>query len=448
MVENQQTGKAPYQVVMPKLGLIMTEANLLEWFKSDGDQVRKGENLFSFESDKSVVEIESPASGTLQTLVEVGSTVVVQTPIAMIYPEGAEIVIPEVPSVPKQEFQTLGSELAATTKAVAHPQGLRATPKARKTARARGTNLSAVSGTGPRGMIVSADLDALPAAMPTTSIKATPVARKMAKDCGIDLRTVTGSGPGGRITRDDVSATIAALAKGAAPSKAATTPTRSTLPLDGLRGVIAERLSVSWNERPQVTLHSEVDATQLVALRNRNLTPDGQKVSFNAHFTTAAARALAEFPAVNSQLTENGLVHFDKINLGLAIDTERGLVVPVLKDAGKLSLFEIEAGLTDLVDRTLNGKAFPEDFSGGTFTITNLGAFGVDSFTPIINPPEATILGLGRINPKPVVIDDVIGIRQMITLSLSFDHRLIDGAPAARFLQRICELIEEPEKLV
>jgi pyruvate dehydrogenase E2 component (dihydrolipoamide acetyltransferase) len=217
--------------------------------------------------------------------------------------------------------------------------------------------------------------------------------------------------------------------------------------LEGLRGLIAERLSASWNERPQVTLHSEVDATELVAVRNRNLTPTGKKISFNAYFVAAASRALSEFPAVNSQLAESGLVHFDEINIGLAIDTERGLVVPVLRDVAKRSLLGIDAGLSDLVERTMAGKTLPEDFTGGTFTVTNLGAFGVDWFTPIINPPEAAILGLGRIKPKPVAVDGWIGVRPMVTLSLSFDHRLLDGAPAARFLQRICELIENPAYL-
>lgn len=426
---------------MPKLGLIMTEANLLEWFKADGERVEKGENLFSFESDKSIVEIEAPASGSLQKLIETGTTVPVQTPVAMIYPEGAEISTPKGMPAPQQENQTLSLEVAAIPKTLSQLHGLRATPKARKLARALGVDLTSLTGTGPRGMIVTADLDTLPTA---TSIKATPVARIMAADCGIDLREVTGTGPGGRITRDDVSKAIShRISHPASHTPHFAPPTLHPLP--GLRGVIAERLSASWNERPQVTLHSEVDATQLVTLRDRNLTSDGQKVSFNAYFTTAAARALAKFPAVNSQLTENGLVHFNKINIGLAIDTERGLVVPVLKNAEKLSLLEIEAGLTDLVERTLNGKTLPEDFSGGTFTITNLGAFGVDSFTPIINPPEAAILGLGRIIPKPVVNDEMIGIRQMITLSLSFDHRLIDGAPAARFLQCLCQLVEAPK---
>ena len=438
----------PYQVVMPKLGLIMTEANLLEWFKKDGERVEKGELLFSFESDKSVVEIEAPASGTVKTLVDVGTTVAVQTPIAVIYPEG----VPSAIISPEGEPQVNASSEDASKMAVQStvsrdrrvPEGgLSATPKARHLARSRGVDLATIVGSGPRGMIVTADLNTAPVPESQISIKATPVARKMAADCGIDLRTILGSGPGGRITREDVSAAIAALVK---HPPAAPHPLPATLP--GLRGLIAERLSASWNERPQVTLHREVDATELVAVRNRNLTPAGKKISFNAYFFAAASRALAEFPAVNSQLAESGLVHFDAINIGLAIDTERGLVVPVLKDVGKLSLLGIEAGLTDLVERTLSSKTLPEDFSGGTFTITNLGAFGIDSFTPIINPPEAAILGLGRIKAKPVAMDGMLGIRQTVTLSLSFDHRLNDGAPAARFLQRICQLIEAPEKLI
>jgi pyruvate dehydrogenase E2 component (dihydrolipoamide acetyltransferase) len=436
----------PYEVVMPKLGLIMTEANLLEWFIADGERVEKGDILFSFESDKSVVEIESPASGMVQTLVEVGTTVAVKTPIAVIYPEGAEIAAP-VGAVPQKiETESPVPTGVAAPVLTRQTEGLRASPKARKIARTRGIDLSDLTGTGPRGMIVAADLNSVPVSASLAPIKATPVARKMAKDCGVDLRTVSGTGPGGRITRDDVSTAIAALAKSAPADPSPLTP--APLPLTGLRGLIAERLSASWNERPQVTLHSEVDATELVAVRNQNLITAGKKISFNAYFVAAAVRALAEFPAVNSQLTASGLVHFDEINVGLAIETERGLVVPVLKDVGKLSLLGIDTGITEMIMRTLSGKTIPEDFSGGTFTITNLGTFGIDSFTPIINPPEAAILGLGRIKAKPVVIDDMLGIRQMITLSLSFDHRLIDGAPAARFLQRICHLVEAPEKLI
>jgi pyruvate dehydrogenase E2 component (dihydrolipoamide acetyltransferase) len=431
------------KVVMPKLGLIMTEANLLEWHKSDGEYVNKGEPLFSFESDKSAIEIESPASGYVHILVKVGDTVPVNTPVALLYAESGKVAnTQEAPAVVNAGTPLRTRTLQpATNRGV---QGLRATPKARVEARQRGFDLASLVGTGPRGMIVTADLDAVPVSPP---VKATPVAERMAADCGIDLTDLTGTGPGGRITRQDVSLAIAALTAGT-PKTTASSPGKTPLPLDGLRGLIAERLSASWVERPQVTLHSEVDATELVDLRNRKLTPGRRKISFNAFFVAATARALAEFPAINSQLTDKGLVHFDAINIGLAIDIERGLVVPVLKNIGKLSLLDIEAGLSDLVARTIAGKTLPEDFTGGTFTVTNLGGFGVDSFTPIINPPEAAILGIGRIKAKPVAIQGLIGVREMGTLSLSFDHRLVDGAPAARFLQRICFLVENPESLV
>ena len=441
----RMTDKKPYEVVMPKLGLIMTEANLLDWFKSDGERVGKGELLFSFESDKSVVEIESPASGTVRILVEVGTTVPVQTPVAEIHPLGTELLAPKAGVVHQNDGIAQAPETVNPPNVTHQPKGLRATPKARKIARSRGIDLSLIKGTGPRGMAVTADLESAPIPAPT---KATPLARKMAADCGIDLQNLSGTGPGGRITRDDVTAAIAALSKSAQTTVISGSPVRPPIPLDGLRGLIAERLSASWNERPQVTLHSEVDATSLVATRNQNLTPTGNKISFNAYFVAVVTRALSEYPSVNVQLTEIGIHQFKEINVGLAIDTDRGLVVPVLKNAGKLPILEIDSGLTDLVERTLSGKALPEDFIGGTFTVTNLGAFGVDSFTPIINPPETAILGLGRIKPKPVAIEHLLGIRQMVTLSLSFDHRLIDGAPAARFLQRICQLIENPETLI
>jgi pyruvate dehydrogenase E2 component (dihydrolipoamide acetyltransferase) len=304
--------------------------------------------------------------------------------------------------------------------------------------------MTTLTGNGPRGMIVTSDLGKTPK---RPKVKATPLAQKMAEDCGISLAEVIGTGPGGRITRDDVTKKIATLTRSTVASGTSTPPSRQ-FPLEGLRGLIAERLSASWNERPQVTLYSEVDATQLIELRQHNLTPNREKISINAYFFAAVSKALREFPFVNTQLTENGLVHINKINIGIAIDTERGLVVPVLKDVGRRSLLDIHDALNDLVQRTLSGKALPDDFIDGTFTITNLGAFGVDTFAPIINPPEAAILGVGRIKPKPVAIDRMIGIRDMVTLSLSFDHRLMDGAPAARFLNRICQFLEGPEELL
>ena len=220
-----------------------------------------------------------------------------KTPIAMIYPEGVEISTLMDAPVHQTKDHTSNIQVAISPQPGRQLKGLRATPKARKMARSQGIDLSSLAGTGPRGMIVTADLDSISAAKPTATAKATPVARKMAEDCGIDLKNVTGTGPGGRITREDVSAAIAALAKGSQSGWQRLLRTHTPLPLDGLRGLIAERLSASWNERPQVTLHSEVDATELVAVRNRKLTPAGKKISLTPILSAAAARALAEFPS-------------------------------------------------------------------------------------------------------------------------------------------------------
>lgn len=439
-----------YQVVMPKLGLIMTEANLLEWFKEDGEWIQKGEPLFSFESDKSAVEIEAPASGYVKRLITAGTTVPIQTPVAMIYSEAtgteSELITLKAeekrPSSPPRSSSSF--EYDRSRKVDSPLTAVRVTPKARKAARDRGIDLTTFAGSGPRGMIVVSDLDKTPQSL---RIKVTPVAQKMAEDCGISLAEVVGTGPGGRITRDDITAKVAAITRSSTKPTISMSPPRQ-LPLDGLRGLIAERLSTSWNERPQVTLYSEMDMTNLIEHRQHNFTPDGEKISFNAYFFAAVCKALREFPFVNSTLTENGLVQIDKVNIGIAIDTERGLVVPVLRDVGKRSLLDIHDALNDLVQRTLSGKALPDDFTDGTFTITNLGAYGVDSFAPIINPPEAAILGVGRIKPKPVAIERVVSIRDMVTLSLSFDHRLMDGAPAARYLNRICQFLEDPVEII
>ena len=434
--------KTAYEVVMPKLGLIMTEAQLLEWHKQEQEWVEQGETLFSLESEKSVIEIEAPASGYVKILVPEGDTVPVMTPVALIDSEGAGATeIPKDKPASKQKTTPKPAVVAQSPNEIQTFKGLRATPKARYLARQRGLSLTGLDGSGPRGMIVSSDLET--AKKQTTAVNATPVARKMAQDCGLDLAQVAGTGPGGPITRNDVSDAIAKLVQ----SKTAVSPPASHgIALTGLRGVIAERLSASWNERPQVSLMTEVDATRIIAAR-QSLKENGRKVSYNAFLVLASAKALKEQPHLNVCLTESGLVQYETINIGVAVDTERGLMVPVLHETDQKSLQEIDAQLIDLFERTLESRLLPDEYTGGSFTITNLGAFGVDTFTPIINPPEVAILGVGRIKPKPVAIGGGLVVREMVTLSLSFDHRLIDGAPAARFLQRIAELIENPEDL-
>jgi len=427
---------------MPKLGMIMEQAVLTEWFKQDGDTVSKGEPLFALESEKSAIEIEAPASGVLQILVQPGQKVPVLTPVANLLGARAG-------HAAEQQLAAAGTA-AATPAARSSAQrfsGVSASPRARSLARRQGLSLQGIAGSGVRGMIVAADLAAaVEAPTDAAAVRATPLARKLAREFGLALQSLRGSGPDGRIERDDVHAAVAARLQGSpAPASQPSPAGRPELPLSGLRGIIARRLTESWQEQPQVTLVTEIDVSGLVQVRSEILAKQGIKLSYNTLLAAGCAQALAEFPNINVQLEADGLKQMPAVHIGLAVDTENGLMVPVLKNAETMDAFQIEQQLQSLVGRTLEGRALPDELSGGTFTITNLGAFGVDAFTPILNPPEAAILGVGRILARPLVVDGSIVIRDTLTLSLVFDHRLIDGAPAARFLQRLSELLMHPD---
>jgi pyruvate dehydrogenase E2 component (dihydrolipoamide acetyltransferase) len=439
-----------YQVVLPKLGLTMTGATLVEWLKADGDLVQKGEPLFVLESDKSTLEIEAPASGTLRILVPTGETVAVHTPVATLL--GAEQA-----SSPLSELATVcepppAAESQSPIPDTQYPTA--ASPKARALARRLGVSLAGIAGTGARGMVVVADVEraaSAPPPMDTAVVKASPVARRLAARTGLDLTAVSGSGPSGRIMRQDVEEALAPRPEPTPPLEVEAS-SRGIQPLTGSRAIIAERLSASWRERPHVTLTTEADATNLVSARQQLTEELGQKVAYDALLAALVARALAEQPQMNVRLTERGIERLSQINVGVAVDTERGLLVPVVRDAAAKGLLQVQQTLQELVERALTGHSLPDDLSGGTFTITNLGMFEIDAFTPIINPPESAILGVGRIVAKPVVcstgsgqaVDRQVVVRDMMALSLSFDHRLIDGAPAARFLQRIKQLVQRP----
>jgi pyruvate dehydrogenase E2 component (dihydrolipoamide acetyltransferase) len=293
-------------------------------------------------------------------------------------------------------------------------------------ARQRGVSLGSVAGTGSRGMIVAADVP--------DQVRVSPVARKIAAEASLDLAGVPGSGPRGMVMRKDIERALAG------PEPAA----REPLPLTGLRGIIAERLSAGWRERPQVTLTTEADATNLVSARQQMLAETGLKIAYDAFLVKCVARALAEHPALNARLGPSGIELLPEINVGVAVDTERGLLAPVVRDAPKLTLRQVQDQLQALADRARAGRSLPDDLSGGTFTLTNLGMYEIDAFTPIINPPECAILGVGRILARPVGMNGQIVLRDMLALSLSFDHRLVDGGPAARFLQRVKQWIERP----
>jgi pyruvate dehydrogenase E2 component (dihydrolipoamide acetyltransferase) len=421
-----------YSVVMPRLGLTMTEATVTAWLVEEGAWVEKGRALFTLEHEKAALEIESPASGRLHILAQVGQVIPILTPIAVLYdsPQAESQVQenPELPPTLPRRWENPSKTAGAAGQAAGVP--IAATPKARVLARRQSLSLEGISGSGPRGMIVARDLASAPRSAAGTRVS--PVAQKIAQEKGVALETLRGSGPQGKVMRRDVEAAVPAPVAAASDLEA----------LTGLRKVIATRLSRSWNERPQVTLTTEADASALVTLRDQVWAEWQRKVSYNAFFIKLAAKALAEHPYINAQLTDQGLVQMPQIAVGLAVQSERGLVVPVVQEPQDKTVFAIQEELDALVERALAGRALPEELSGGTFTITNLGAYEIDAFTPIINPPECAILGIGRIVSKPVGLEGKIVLRDMVALSLSFDHRLVDGAPAAHFLQRIKTLVE------
>jgi pyruvate dehydrogenase E2 component (dihydrolipoamide acetyltransferase) len=275
--------------------------------------------------------------------------------------------------------------------------------------------------------------------------KATPVAQRMAADIGVDLRGLSGSGPGGRIVKQDITRASQPPVS-ATPLPVADVVER--LPLKGVRGIIAERMGTSVHTTARVTLLMEVDATEFVAARERIKSKVSEEwgfaPSYNDLLAKIVAAALRKFPYMNARLAPDAVEILSHVNIGMAVETDRGLLVPVIRDTDQKGLRQFGEEFRRLVDSARRGRSLPDDLSGGTFTITNLGMYDVDAFTPVINLPEAAILGVGRIVPKAVPRGTEIVIRQMWTLCLVFDHRLVDGAPAARFLQMIKSLIEDP----
>jgi pyruvate dehydrogenase E2 component (dihydrolipoamide acetyltransferase) len=326
-------------------------------------------------------------------------------------------------------------------------------PRARRRARELGLDPTTLRGSGPRGRVVEEDvLAAAAVAAPTSGrVLATPLARKLAEEHGLELAAVVGSGPGGRVTQDDVRRALAERVAATPPTPAADAP---VAPLSRLRRITAERMAASARSVARVTLHLEADFTEAARFRQQ-LAPEFARLGvprlpWDALLAKAAGLALAEHPRMLAQWVEGeGLRQPSGVHIGVAVALEpEGLVVPVLRDAATRSLRALTADLLALVEKARAGRLLPDEMQGGTFTITNLGAYRIDGFTPIINPPETAILGVGRIADKPAVVDGQLAIRTLCTLSLSFDHRVVDGAPAAAFLRRLAELLERPYALL
>lgn len=471
------------QVFIPKLGQTVEEVTVGQWLVADGSQVRKGQEILNIETDKAVFAIEAPTEGFVHFgPVKEGDVLPVLSIVAVIGASDEAFAAPGLAAKSAQEAapgpglpaaaqaEPVGRSTAPSPAAAAPEGAVFASPRARSLAGRKNVDLARVAPSGPlvpgteaSARVLERDvldyLDRRP--------RVTPVARRLAAQAGLAVEEMVGSGPGGRITRRDVEqaarpAQTPALPPAPEPAPAAappavapTAPTAEILarvPLKGIRGIIAERMAASVHTTARVTLVMEIDATEFVAMRERLKARVAESWGFapgyNDLLGKIVATSLRQFPYMNARLAADAIEHMAAVNLGMAVDTDRGLLVPVIRDADKKGLRQFGQEFRSLAERARQGKALPDELSGGTFTITSLGSFDVDAFTPVINLPEAAILGVGRIAAKAVVREGQIVARQMWTLSLVFDHRLVDGAPAARFLQAIKAMIEEPYLLL
>jgi len=393
------------KLLMPKLGLNMVEGQVTEWVKKEGDLVKKGDAIYIVETDKVTNEVEAPENGKLvKILVKEGEVVPVRQVVGILASEGEEV-----------DIETLLGESTPGSAPI---------------------NQFTMSAVAEKVR----ELVALPPS--GGQVMASPLAKRLAAEKGINLAEISGSGPGGRVTIEDIEKAIVPSGSGTISGEL---PGR-LIPLAGVRKVVAERMTLSAKTVPMVTLNSELEVTAAVIYRDglKNAGKEKSEVpGLNAIFAYLSAKALKEFPYLNATFTDKGIRLIDVVNIGLAVDTPEGLLVVVVREADKKSVMEINSELNALAERALNHKSAPSDLGGSTFTITNLGMAGVDSFNPIINPPEAGILGIGRFLEKEITKDGKTHHGFTAVLSLTFDHRVIDGAPAARFLQRLNELIKE-----
>ncbi|HEY3364676.1 MAG TPA: dihydrolipoamide acetyltransferase family protein [Symbiobacteriaceae bacterium] len=425
-------------ILMPKLGLTMVEGTVVRWLKQPGQPLVKGEPLLEVTTDKLNTEVPCPLDGTLMEIcVADGVTV----------PVGGVIAHAAVAGEPAG-----ASDSADPTDPDAPTGRVPASPYARALARDRSLSLAGLKGTGPRGMVVARDLPSrdLPEARNLSEaqpVRATPVAARMAAKSGIDLAAIPAQS---RIRKADVERAGAAPPASPAPAGASAQGAARREALSPMRRVIARRMAESARTIPHVTLHTDAPVDGLLALRqelNADLPESGQ-LTVTDFLVLAVAGALRDHPDINASLEGEEVLLWADINVGVAVALDDGLIVPVIRNAGRLSLSQVAAARQNLVTRARTGTLEPHEVTGGTFTVSNLGNYGIDGFTPIINPPEAAILGVGRVVERPVWRDGQWVPAHFITLSLSFDHRLVDGARAARFLARVSALVDRPARLL
>lgn len=402
------------EVVMPKLGMAMKEGTVSVWNKAVGDPVGKGEPIASVSSEKIEIDVESPAEGTvLQIAVPEGEGVPPGTVICYIGNPGENIA-----SVKKVQ-ETEGEKVASASVQLEQSEP----NKLARTARDR--------------------------------IKISPVARKMAEAGGLDIESIQGTGPGGRITKEDVQEALkqarSTQVDQVTKSELTTVETveeSQQIPVTGIRKVIAERMYDSLQKSAQLTINMKIDVSKLIALQKQTMETVQYRYDNKLTVTDFIARAvvlsLKQHEQMNSAYIENKIHLYKQVHLGMAVALERGLVVPVIRNADQSTLIDLSRSIKTLAKKAREGQLSQDEMQGSTFTISNLGAYGVDHFTPVLNPPEAGILGVGAVYDTPVFIGENIEKRSILPLSLTFDHRVLDGAPAAAFLQTVKKFLENP----
>ena len=439
----------PTEILLPQWGMEMDEGTVVKWLKKEGDPVQEGEPLVEIETAKLTTELESFASGILtRIVVPEGGTVPIRAVLAILTAPGEEVAAPEPsPVAPAAAAPVSNVSVTGTTYAG------QVVPAARRLAREHNVALAQVQGSGPNGRILIADveraIEADKAADPQDGVagpvgQVVPAARRLAREHGVDLAGVRGSGPNGRILIADVEQAISSLQSAASPtgdSGLSHQPVR----IEGIRRTIASRMLNSLQTMAQVTLTTEANVSEAMTLRQGlSRHADGPGLSPLHLVVKACARALQDHPRMNAVQTEEGFRLMDRVNIGLAVSLPEGLVTPVLRDAASKSLGHIASEARDLAAKTRENRATPEDLADGGFTVTNLGAYDIDGFTPIINPPQVGILGVGRAVDKPIIGNGEVVKATMMVLSLTFDHRVVDGAPAAAFLQAVKGYLEDP----
>lgn len=407
------------ELKIPKLGLTMENAKLLSWQFKSGDEVEKEETIFVIETDKVTFEVPSPADGIIHPIVQAGETYVVEQTVGYL-------------AESREEYKRLVKDYLAEAPPMEKVLAVEGKEKMLKVA-------------PPKGDII-----------PGKRVKASPLARAMASSHGLNLTEIKGTGPGGRITKDDILRTL--KEKEAAVKKEEVEPkvvdkdflgkeTLETIPISGIRRTIYDNMYMSLSKTAQLTLHTEACGEALIDLRdhlNKRFGKEEIKFSYNAILIKIVATALRLHPKINASIEGDEIKVWQQIHIGVAMESEDVLIVPVVRNPDLKSISEINQELNELTMKTRDNKLLPDDLANGTFTISNLGFADIDFFTPILRPPESALLGVGRILEKPVVKDGQIISEARISLSLTFDHRIIDGAPGARFLKTVKEIIEAP----